>query len=147
MNKNNYNEFIKGLELKNIRLKNIESKLRSPHPPEGQLKVEQKMFSEFEIEETLLRAVVSIILSFKDTKTRRIMAKIKLSLYLEYIFNTVPTDETLQIFKETSLLVNAWPYLRFWIQTLTQSFGWPPLVMPLLKVVPDKTQKAEEKKS
>ncbi len=146
MDKKDYDEFIKGLEIKAIKLKSLETELRYPYPPAGQLKVGEKVSTEFNIEESLLRATVTMNLNFRDTKTRRVIARIKIGLDLEYTYNTPPTEKSLQVFKETSLLVSAWPYLRFWVQTITQSFGWPPLVMPLLKIVSGEPEKIEENK-
>jgi len=136
MDKEKYKKFIEGLQLKSIRLRNIEAKLRYPNFSRS-MRVDSDIITEYQKEGNVLNADVTMRLSFKDVKTRRVMAKVNVTLNLEYTFTEEPTEEMLKVFEESSLLINAWPYFRFWTQTITQSFGWPPFVMPLLKALPE----------
>jgi hypothetical protein len=50
--------------------------------------------------------------------------------------NPVPTIEELQAFADTNALMNCWPYWRELVQTTVARMNLPPLVVPLLRWVP-----------
>jgi len=128
-----YNAFIGGLELQNIRLMSINAKLREPEFP-GSMKVDVKMKTDFSFQdENRLVTDVNAIFSFRDVSSRRIHAKIDITLRVEYRYEVPPDQDMLDIFRDTSLMVNVWPYLRFWGQIITQGFGWPSFLLPLFK--------------
>jgi len=139
MNEDVYANFIKGLELKSITLKKLNADLRYPEFTE--MGIDSELNSHCEVmDDGRLHADVSLLLKFKNIRNRRIHAKIEITLSLEYTFVVKPDEESLGIFRESSLLINAWPYFRFWVQTITQNFGWPPLTLPLFKTIPEMDQ-------
>ncbi len=67
-------------------------------------------------------------------------AKILISVKLVYTYSVKPDREILELFSKSSVILNAWPYLRFWTQNIVQSFGWPSFTLPLLKFLPEGTK-------
>jgi hypothetical protein len=45
-----------------------------------------------------------------------------------------PTDEQVKAFKDGNAIFNCWPYCRQYIQEMIQRLGYPPLVLPFLRV-------------
>jgi len=45
-----------------------------------------------------------------------------------------PTIEQIRAFKEGNAIFNCWPYCRQFVQEMIQRMGYPPLVIPFLRV-------------
>jgi preprotein translocase subunit SecB len=45
-----------------------------------------------------------------------------------------PTAEQVKAFKDGNAIFNCWPYCRQYIQEMIQRLGYPPLVLPFLRV-------------
>jgi preprotein translocase subunit SecB len=45
-----------------------------------------------------------------------------------------PTPEQVKAFKDGNAIFNCWPYGRQYVQDTIQRLGFPPLILPLLRV-------------
>ncbi|MGB7957238.1 MAG: hypothetical protein WCF77_00125 [Minisyncoccia bacterium] len=45
-----------------------------------------------------------------------------------------PSDEQVKAFKDGNAIFNCWPYCRQYIQEMIQRLGYPPMVLPFLRV-------------
>jgi preprotein translocase subunit SecB len=45
-----------------------------------------------------------------------------------------PTTEQVKAFKDGNAIFNCWPYCRQYVQDMIQRMGYPPLVLPFLRV-------------
>jgi len=45
-----------------------------------------------------------------------------------------PTDEQIKAFKDGNAIFNCWPYCRQYVHETIQRMGYPPLILPLLRV-------------
>ncbi len=45
-----------------------------------------------------------------------------------------PTKEQIKAFKDGNAVFNCWPYCRQYVQEMTMRMGFPPLMLPLLRV-------------
>jgi len=132
-----YVDFILALELKDISLKELKATVRRRIPPEH-IKVAHRITVEHEfLDEGKIDFIVRAEFKFRDVDSRKVAASITISLKLSYTYSgsVEPDEETIEEFKSTSLMLNAWPYIRFWVQTITQSFGWSPFLLPLIKFI------------
>lgn len=53
-----------------------------------------------------------------------------------YASKRQPSKEEFALFAEQSLPLNLWPYFRQYVQNTTFQIGFPPLVLPVFKVLP-----------
>jgi len=54
-----------------------------------------------------------------------------------------PTAEQIKAFKDGNAIFNCWPYCRQYVQDMIQRMGYPPLMLPLLRV---QTKQRENRK-
>ncbi len=132
----NLSEFIKGIELHKIILKELKVKLLQDNPP-SKIKVDMEVKTEHFEDDPNLSFLVNMNLKFTDKNSRKIAAKISIVLKLIYTSQIKPEKEILDNFSKSSVILNAWPYLRFWIQSIVQNFGWPSFTLPLFKLLPE----------
>ncbi len=141
MKSQEYNEFIKSIELKSIILTKIEAELiKKEFEPELNVDIQSKSTTTFTENNILFFTTFSLKIKKREKK----FATITLTFLTKYSSKLKPEKELIDFFEKHSLLITLWPYLRFWVQTIIQSWGWPPLTLPLLKQIP-KTNKNKNK--
>lgn len=132
-----YVDFITSLNLMDIVLKEIRAKANQKELPED-IKVEHDIkVGHYIPEDGRVDFTVKAAFRFRERTSRRIIGSVIVTLELRYSYLILigVNEEILKEFEDTSLMLNAWPYIRFWVQTITQSFGWPPFVLPLMKFI------------
>lgn len=132
-----YAEFINGVELLDVRLVSSEATSEAIKPEVADLSVHVLYTS------TILRSDATEPFEFEARPTLEVTARkegvdepvgmVKVCLGLLYRSLLEPTDGYLEIFSKVNLQVNAWPYLREYVQQTVTRFGWAPLVLPTLK--------------
>ena len=53
--------------------------------------------------------------------------------------NAELSKEDLKNFSNTNALYNAWPYVREFVQAMCNRMEIPPMTLPLLRIVPERT--------
>lgn len=132
-----FNNFVKVVELQNIYLKEVKAKALTPKF-EKELSVEVETNSKSVFSEN--KITYSVTFNLNIFKEQEKYGEIALTFLAEYYSEVEPKKEYLKLFERRSVMITLWPYFRFWVQTIVQSWGWPPLTLPLLKQLPQKTK-------
>jgi preprotein translocase subunit SecB len=133
-----YAEFIRGVELRDIRLTETHAKSHVSRFDSDALKI--KVDVRGTIKRVLepgrhgFEADVTIDLSATDDDGHE-HATGESSYALLYTSQVEPTDGMLEVFLNLNVSVNAWPYLREHVQQTITRFGWNPLILPPLKTL------------
>lgn len=79
----------------------------------------------------------------EDIESENILFKIDFSLLVTYVLDMENTenlliefDEEIEIFVKKNVPMNAWPYVRETISSMTTRMGYPALVIPTYKNLP-----------
>lgn len=134
-----YADFIAQLELVNLALRAARvvnlSFAQAFSPPETTLEISlPKPKSRYENKPGGFHIFQSYQVGIRDSASKRQIAKLSVEFALAYHSEKPMTDEIFSVFKGLNLMVNTWPYLREFIQTMAGRMNLPPLVLPTFKV-------------
>ena len=94
------------------------------------------------------------VAAFSDKEPSKLVMKIEASFCTSYvkkpdIFLPMEDDDSLLTYVEylrtINPISNAWPYWREFVQSMSSRMGFPALTVPLLEIVPKKTETKEVK--
>ena len=125
-----YNEFIKQIDIEDIRL--ISAKLDNldySYFPEKTI-VKSRMKAEFTNKEEAIEVVHSYHATFMEEE-KDIKAKISVAFLLNYSSKMPMNDELFSLFKRRQLPLNTWPYFREFVHSTCSRMGWPPFIAPI----------------
>jgi len=124
-----YNSFIRGLDIKDIRLisATIENIERSYMPSEAVIR--WRIASSYENKENRIEVIhrYNVRVLEKDIDLK---AKIKVVFCVTYESGTPMNDDYFERFKTRNLPLNTWPYFREYIHNSLSRMGWPSFVAP-----------------
>ena len=128
-----YNAFIKQLDIENIRVTNakIENIDCSYFPSNAEIKWRISARYENTDGKCDVYHTFNVTISDKETKIKK--AKISLTLCVRYLTDILMTDSIFEIFRERNLPLNTWPYYREFVQDALSRMGWPPYSVPVFK--------------
>lgn len=128
-----YNEFISGLDLRNIRL--VRADIDAPGLPERrtlqpQLRIEEATYVNGDAE---VRITHHLFFGgfYEDEKEEAV--RIRAQFEVTYSAAERMSDEIFAEFKARNLPLNTWPYFREFVHTALARVGWPVLVLPVYK--------------
>ena len=131
MNKELYQSILKTIELNNISLYKISSL------------VEHKLLSEnmvVSIEEDASYSYENKIMNvtnqyslFAKNKDNDVVFKIESTFLLNFSASVDIDDSFFDIYKQTSLPLNVWPYFRELVNNISSRMNIPPITLPLMK--------------
>jgi preprotein translocase subunit SecB len=129
-----YNNFIKGIELKDIYISNLTASREKEFDTPADIRIENKKdFKKLE------KGNVEMQVEYTLTAIKKGKKKpgFKISVVYTLLFQS-KIDITEAYFKKFSrrLTVETWPYFRNLVNELTMKMGLPPLVLRILKVMP-----------
>jgi preprotein translocase subunit SecB len=133
-NSEKYREFIKTIELRDIKLIELNTHIIEEQPTtDNVLKVDIKTTNEHKIFNNILIFYVNYILTMKQSK--KVVLKIKAIYKVDYeLLKRIEIDEkTIDSFSEMNLPLNVWPFFRELCNDITAKMRIPSLVLPLLK--------------
>jgi len=129
-----YNNFVKGIELKDIYISNLTTSRGKKFDTPANIHIESK--KDFE---KLEKGNVEMRVEYTLTAIKKGKKKpgFKISVVYTLLFQS-KIEITEAYFKEFShsLTVETWPYFRNLVNELTMKMGLPPLVLRVLKVMP-----------
>jgi hypothetical protein len=135
-----YAEFIRGIELLDVRLVSSESRSSAYRPEAPELKLLVRYGSDIarvnSAEGYAFEAYPRLRVDARQGSDDEPAGHVEVRYGLRYKSELKPTDGFLEIFSNVNLQVNAWPYLREYVQQAITRFGWTPLVLPTLKTTP-----------
>lgn len=71
---------------------------------------------------------------FKGDRNRK-LAKVEVEFGLDYASDEPMNDELFEVFAETNLPLNSWPYFREYLSSTVSRIGWIPFTLPARKIV------------
>ena len=138
------NDFIKGIELKNIYISNLAANREKDFRPPASIKIEnEKEFKQLE------NGNIEMYVEYTLTAVKKGKKKPGFTISVEYTLLFQSKVEITEVhFKRfsRSLDVETWPYFRNLVNELTMRMGLPPLVLNVLKVMPKATKKKKNAK-
>ena len=134
-----YSEFIGGLQIVDVRFREasfrFSAKLRNMEkPPPLSMSIKAKHNA---LGAKAFEAVQTFKLEGRIKPKTPLLVKIKCELVAVYHASVEVTPDLFDIFKDSTLILNTWPYMREFVQSCTLRAGLPPLVLPLAKFVPE----------
>ena len=133
-----YTEFIVGLQIVDVHFREasfrFSAKLRTMEkPPPLSMNMEAKLSS---VGPNVFEAVQTLKLEGRAKPKARLLVNVKCELVVVYKTDVEMTPELFDLFKDSTLILNTWPYLREFVHNCTLRAGLPPLVLPLAKPAP-----------
>jgi len=137
-----YNDFLKGIELKDIYISNLMASREKEFGTPANIRIESsKDFEKLEKGDVRMQVEYTLTAIKKGKKK----PGFKISVVYTLLFQS-KIEITEAYFKKFShsLDIETWPYFRNLVNELTMRMGLPPLVLRVLKVMP-KAKKANAK--
>ena len=132
-----YAEFIRGIELLDVRLVSSAAHSDVHRPEASDLKLLVKYGSDMARLDSAVgytfEAYPQLRVEARNRDDDELAGYVEVRFGLRYQSELEPIDGLLEIFSNVNLQVNAWPYLREYVQQTITRFGWTPLVLPTLK--------------
>jgi hypothetical protein len=131
-----YNAFISGLELQQIRLGAAE--IDAPRPPEQRriVPVVQLDDAAYTNDDGHISVRQTLRLDGTYEGESDATLRIRATYEVRYTANTPMTDAIFAEFRYRNLPVNVWPYFREYLQSTLCRVGWPVLTLPAFKRAP-----------
>ncbi len=134
-----YAEFIGGLQIVDVHFREasfrFSARLRTMEkPPPISMSIEAKCNT---LGQNIFEAVQTFRLEGRIKPKTSFLVKVRCELVAVYKTSVEVTPDLFDIFKDSTLILNTWPYLREFVQSCTLRAGLPPLVLPLAKFVPE----------
>lgn len=139
-----YNEFIGGIELQQIRLAAAE--LTSSEPPEKAVGLRadiQYAEPRYDEVEGGFRASQTYNFTGRVESDPDTAIRVSTTFQLQYSSATPITPALFSVFCNLNLPLNSWPYFREYVQNALARTGWPSTVLPAFKR-PGRSEKQPE---
>jgi len=128
-----YNAFISGLELRSIVLESCKVEFIPENYTAGGGAISFKSDVAFDVlRDSVLDALVSVRARAKPHGALKMCTKFDCTYRLSYVVPSEPDDAMLEAFSR-NVEINAWPYVRELMHSLTQRMTGPTLLLPLRK--------------
>ncbi len=133
-----YAQLICGLQIVDVHFREgsfrFSGKLRTMEkPPPLSMNMEAKYNA---LGPSAFEAVQVFALKGSVKPKARLLVSVKCELVVVYRTDVEMTPELFDAFKDSTLILNTWPYLREFVHNCTVRAGLPPLVLPLAKFLP-----------
>ncbi|MCX7611715.1 MAG: hypothetical protein N2043_09040 [Ignavibacterium sp.] len=129
-----YKKILQGLDLINISLKESKTFLNSDINPPTELNIQIKDEADFKIKEdgiVFISHKYQIDARKPESKTR--FVKIEVTFLVKIHSKEFFSDDFFEIYKNISLHLNTWPYLREFVNQMTSRMNIIPLTLPFYK--------------
>jgi preprotein translocase subunit SecB len=131
-----YRKILNDLELKSIYLRDFKGVVNRDSIPK-QLEIRIHPASDFEIsKDGSVRVNAHFEVSAKEYESKADFLNISLTYGLIFSSKETFTKDFFEVYKEVSLPVNIWPFVREFVNNTTARMNIPPLALPLLKRTP-----------
>jgi preprotein translocase subunit SecB len=125
-----YADFIRQIELRDIWLEHAEVDNDGPQPPERvEFEIDREATYESLEDGFLARHSYEVSVRSKDS----FFADIEVRFVVRFSSPQEMTDRIFEVFEDVNLPVNTWPYLREFVSTTLGRMGWQPITLPALK--------------
>jgi hypothetical protein len=127
-----YNDILKGLVLKNVRISSAQFKSASLRG-KTELSVDMSYAAEWQKSKEKL-ILITAHCQFVAREESSNDEAVRISADYEVLLKTTNefTNEFFAIYKDLSLPINVWPFFREFVQSILGRIGYPPYTLPLL---------------
>lgn len=128
-----YRKFIKGLELKELKVVFTKASVKETFKPPAQIHI--KADSEYK---KLKNKKIKILQKYELECLKKGKDKpgflVEVHYNILYSTEILITDEIFKIFSQTSVRLHTWPYFRQFVHQMTMLMNLPPLVLDTIKI-------------
>lgn len=125
-----YTEFIKQLDIKNIRLVDLKlTKVDLDYTPELS-GVNWKASARYENIKDKINIFHTYGVKISEKASDQLKAQLSMTFCVTYSSNIQMNDEIFKLFIKRNLPINTWPYFRELTQSITLRIGWPAFIAP-----------------
>jgi preprotein translocase subunit SecB len=133
-----YNSFVNSISLQNIRLVEcaVNSGIERPLPKKTSIGIK---FStslngiKNDSDSVSFDSNAEAEIVFRSRDSDHILGTIKVNFILSYESKIQVEEEIIELFVKRNVPINAWPYLREFIQSMIQRMGWSTFILPPLR--------------
>ncbi len=127
-----YGDFIKNLNLKELKLLSSNTSVEENFVPPANLKINDD--SKYKnLENKQIKITMHYHLEAVKSNTEKPGLVVDLTYVLIYSSEIPMNDEIFNIYKQSSLRVQTWPYFRQFVHQITLDMHLPPLVLDTIK--------------
>ncbi len=130
-----YNDFINQLDIYNISVESSRMKKYDCDEMPEHFRVTINMTANYENDED--QAIVFIhqtyTLTLKDEGTKKNVAKLTVTFCVEYSSDIPMSDEHMDVFVDTNLPLNTWPYFREYSHNSLARMGFMDVIAPVVR--------------
>lgn len=138
-----YAQFIEGLTLDDIKINFVNAKVDPAFMPPANLSLKDE--SSYQIHsDGKLQIVQKYIIEARKPESSDANLAIEVQYVLLYKTLIPMTDEIFDIFKQGSLRLQTWPFLRQFVHQMTYYMHLPPLILDVIKVEPQKVENSKK---
>jgi hypothetical protein len=131
----NYKTIIQGIELKSISLKECDAYLNADLNAPGDLKIGIKEEADYKLkEENLVHIFHRYTIDARKPNSKSRYIKLGIVFLIRITSEETFTDDFFEIYKQVSLHLNTWPYLREYVNQMTSRMSVPPITLPLFRI-------------
>jgi preprotein translocase subunit SecB len=127
-----YGDFIKNLNLKELKMISVNTTLDESFVPPANLKITDDAKYE-NLDEKQLKIIVHYHLEALKKDTEKSGLTIDVTYSLMYSSDMPMIDDFFKIYRQSSLRIQTWPYFRQLVHQLTLDMHLPPLVLDTIK--------------
>ena len=142
-----YNRFIASLVLHDVVLARTEAMAHVPsiQPGETGIRAEFNVRDdECKSEPNICQVLANLRVELVRIEDEEIIGFVDVSFRLIYGSEESLTPAIRERFKAVNVPINAWPYLREYVQQTMTRFGWPPFVLPPYSPLPPSSGPTQE---
>ncbi len=136
MDPNKYAGILRKIELCNISMESCSAEINRKQIDlqKGSIIVDIKDRVAYQQEKGRLKVTHKYYLTAKTSKdSKEHVIKSKVAFLVVFDTKTEIYEDFFNVFKEINLPLNTWPYLREFVQNMTQRMNIPPLTLPFVK--------------
>ena len=128
-----YRAVLKDVELEEVMLEEASAKIhRDKLDKSLEISIDEKITHEIQ-GDTVLSVHHFYTLIAPPGSKKDYFLKLTCAFGLKYSTKTALSESFIEIFKDTNIPLNTWPYFREFAQSMTQRMNIPPLTLPLRK--------------
>lgn len=135
-----YDRFIKALRIQGIRLvkANLHANVASPNPSNTDLKIAFIIDEKLPVQKNGFEVICTLQVSFTAKEDGADLGRIDVEFAIRYDSTAKLDQESFELFVANNVPLNAWPYLREFVQSSMNRMGWPTFVLPSFKMIPNR---------
>jgi preprotein translocase subunit SecB len=127
-----YKKFIQGLHLESIKVISANFKVTESFGPPAEIKIKDDSSYKNQPRDKMIVSIKYTLLGVQKNKAKQGLS-IDVNYNLTYSSKRLMDDKIFNIFSESSLRIQTWPYFRQFVHQMSFYMNIPPLVLDTIK--------------